>query len=164
MKIDIIQKWGREADAGKLLATVQLIFDGKMTLGGTELPENTVEFLVRFGLRQVVQNTYAGVGPFEDAKKAVLDKIAALKSGELTVREGGDPLLSHRRAVVQAALDSDKRKEDKAKFAKVDAKARTKWLDAYLAAGDDTFKANVERLATARYDAVRAAKLSAADI
>jgi hypothetical protein len=144
-KIVIDQKWSRKEDGGKVLAAHQLVIDGgTWTLNGAPLPEATKEFVARFGFRQIIANTYAGEASFAAAQAGIAEKIAALKSGEISARGGsGDPLASYRRAIVTDALSD----EDRKAFDAAPKDGKAKWLDAFFAKADDAFRNEVDAIA-----------------
>lgn len=157
-------KWTRREDKGAVLlaATITVPTEG-WEINGKALTGEVAEYLGAFALRQVVANTYAGIGPEADARVAAKGKIEDLMEGRVASR-GSDPLGSYRRQFVRATLQNAKRADDKAAFDKIEAKAQAKWLDDYFAAASDEYKAAITKLAEERLEADRVAKAAAVEL
>lgn len=75
--------------------------DGVMSIDGTVLSRQSVEYLLNFSL-QSLQDAYAGCDNEIDAKKAWGDKLAALKDGTIGTRGGGEGGVSEETAVARS--------------------------------------------------------------
>lgn len=141
------------------IGSVELdVSKGKFVLNGTELPEKSVEHLLRFSL-QTLQDAYAGAKNLDEAIGAFngkLDKLLAGTIGTRSAGEGVDERTRVQRSVTMAAAKAKfgaKSPEwatftglsDEDQAAKLDA-----WFEAFAEALTPEVEAEIERRAAKR--------------
>ena len=151
----IINRTYNHREFGEIGKVTLTIPDGDWNLGGTVLPESSVEHLATFAL-QTLQDAYAGAKDETEAKANWVKKLTRLMEGTLGTR-GGEGLNDIRSVATlrlfKAAMDKDTVK----RFNKLSASDQVR----KALANADAFAAEAIAAEVATIEAERAAKAEA---
>lgn len=134
---------------------------GTFKLDGHELPESSVEHLMRFAL-QTLQDSYAGSKNTDESKGAFNGKYDKLLNGTIGTRSGGDGVDERTRVARSVVMQAAKAKfgaksPEWASFTGLDDSERNAKLDAWYTANAKAFDGPIDE-EMARRAAKRATK------
>ena len=153
MTLVIERNFFRRGENGGEISNVTLAADVKSVfLDGKELPDSSVEYLLRFAL-QSLQDSYAGAKNLQEAIGMFGAKYDKLIAGKINVRESGGDSVSDEirigRKLMRAAIRANP--ENWKKFAELSEENQIDRLDALLeknaAAMAPKIAAEIKRLA-----------------
>lgn len=132
-----INRTFKRRDDSEAIATklVKITVTG-MTIDGKDVPSASIERFIEHGL-QILQDAYAGLGSYEDAKKAFDAKFEKLMAGTLGSRGGGDAVDEETqvaRELVRGSFAKKATKAEKAKYKAMSADERVTFIDDLIAA------------------------------
>lgn len=132
---------GKSNPAFGEIATARWEADATLSIDGKPVPQASIVYLLAYGIRQTLQDSYASAESAEDAKAKYAAKLESIMDGTVGSRAGSggvsDETLAGRnviRRLIKAGRNPELAKEYKAAS---DAKERNEILDARIAANAD---------------------------
>lgn len=144
-----IERGYKHRDHGEIgTAMLQVTGVDTVTLNGTKLPDDSVEYLLHFAL-QSLQDAYAGAKTADEAKAAWEKKLKAVQEGMVGVRVGGGGISEETRvarSIVRSAVKAKfgGKSPEWAKFTGLSDDAQAAKLDEWFAANEAAFRPAVD--------------------